>query len=568
MNTSRKSLLVVGTLILAIALLITRLSRPNAAPPAPTPEAADTTPAQTDGMNLQSPPPSPTPQFSMLHWRQGDGGSYQLQVAVRLSDSPDKLGQHGETRIGGKLCLVVLEANPQQIKLGAAMRDSFFLAGGERVGSMEELFNATGAILTLSPEGDLLSLAFQREIPAEDRDTLRLAYGGLQFTVRNLPIYQVDENLPGLAAKPFHATYQRLDVSRIRKTRSIPDEEEALLGNYHRIIDSDFSATVGNSFYLSELSGFEDSLIGFNGQTLSSRISISLRQIESIQMPSALSDLVANPASRSVFTELPSGTAGKSISQAMREQALAAKWGSAPFSQVLDPVEAAATGSMQDAIKPLHDYEEWLRVHAEDGPALVLETLQTMQANNALSGLLLHGLAQAGTPSSRDALASIMKQSEAFPPTVAIQTAVSAGGVTTPDEALRSALIPLLDSTVQDEAYRLSDSALFAYARLAKDDQSCLELLKKRVEPWLDSNASQGDTLKALGALSNAALDDARFVHRAAELTRATDSDTRLAATEYLAALPNSTVAASVMEELLSDPDERVRSVAEMARSK
>lgn len=504
----------------------------------------------------------------MLKWRPGEGATYQLQVSVRLSDSPDKLGQGSETQVGGKLRLVVLEANAQWIKLGAALRDSYFVAGGERVALMENLFNTTGAILTLSPEGDLTGLAFQRDLATEDRDSLRLAYGGLQFTVRNLPVYQVEESLPGLSAKPFHAAYQRLDTIHIRRHRSLPSDPDALPGSVHGIINSDFSATVGSSFYLSELMGFEDSVMVFNGQTLVSRIAISLKQIDDIDMPSLLSGMVANPAFRLTFTDSPSATPGKSASQTMREEALASKWKNAPFSQVLDPVETASTGSMQNAIKPLHDYEEWLRVHSDDGPSMVLDTLQTMQTNHAMSGLLIHGLAQAGTPSARDALTSILSQSDTYPPTVAIQTAVSAGGASAPDDSLRAALVPLMDSKVEDEAYRLSDSALFAFARLAKDDQPSLEVLRRRLEPWMEPGAPQDDTLKALGALGNAAFDDSRFIARASELAKSPDADTRLAATEYLATLPNSAAAASAIEEQLYDPDDRVRGAAEKFRSK
>src|SRR6185295_16313595 len=99
-----------------------------------------------------------------------------------------------------------------------------------------------------------------------------------------------------------------------------------------------------------------------------------------------------------------------------------------PFDQVLDPIQKLADGSMQDLAKPLKDFEEWLAVHPDEGPVKVLQSLQSLPTDQtSLSGLLVNGLADADTAPARQALASILGATDAFPPTTAIQAAVAVG---------------------------------------------------------------------------------------------------------------------------------------------
>jgi hypothetical protein len=62
----------------------------------------------------------------------------------------------------------------------------------EALGALKNFSILPPALLTLTPAGNLLALAFPRNIPAADRNILRLAYGW-EFVARNAPSYQENE---------------------------------------------------------------------------------------------------------------------------------------------------------------------------------------------------------------------------------------------------------------------------------------------------------------------------------------------------------------------------------------
>ena len=112
----------------------------------------------------------------------------------------------------------------------------------------------------------------------------------------------------------------------------------------------------------------------------------------------------------------------------------------------------------------------------------------------------------------------------------------------------------------------MSDTALFSFARIARDDLASQQYLVQRVAPWMEDNAVSEDTLKGLSALANAATDDPSVVERAASLAKSNDTGIRLAVVGYRGSLANSTTARATIEQFLSDPDPQVRQEAERLR--
>ena len=110
-----------------------------------------------------SAPLSTTPRFLKFIWQAGAAGSYQFEASTRLAGSPETLKEGEPTRLGGKLQFAVLKVNSQRVTIAVALRDSYYVSGGERVTRVEEMLNATPAVLTLTLEGKLLTLAFPRE---------------------------------------------------------------------------------------------------------------------------------------------------------------------------------------------------------------------------------------------------------------------------------------------------------------------------------------------------------------------------------------------------------------------
>jgi hypothetical protein len=131
----------------------------------------------------------------------------------------------------------------------------------------------------------------------------------------------------------------------------------------------------------------------------------------------------------------------------------------------------------------LAEIKEWLSAHPDDGPRAVLESLQGIQTNQwNLSALLLHGLVEADTVSSRQGVLSLLQNADSFPPPVAIQAVAASGDLgAKADPGLKQTLTRLMDSSISDGVFQISDTALFAFARIAREDAASQTLLLERI---------------------------------------------------------------------------------------
>jgi len=230
------------------------------------------------------------------------------------------------------------------------------------------------------------------------------------------------------------------------------------------------------------------------------------------------------------------------VLEAVRREALASRWTGVAFEQVRQSIAMLAEQPMQDAVKPLRDFKDWLNAHPEEGPGLVLQSLQGVGTNQwNLSGLLIKGLAESESMPGRQALVSILSYAGSFPPTVAIQAAEAAGDLgSMAGPAMKETLMRLIDSSVPNDPYRLSETALLAFARLARNDSESQAMLIQRVAPWLQANATPEDTVRALSVLRNGGVNDPDLVATALHLYESADENIRSAAEEYLGSLRTS----------------------------
>ena len=225
---------------------------------------------------------------------------------------------------------------------------------------------------------------------------------------------------------------------------------------------------------------------------------------------------------------------------------------------------------MQQLARPMQDLEDWLVVHPDDGPTKLLQSLQALPIDQTkVSGLLVQSLAEADTAQSREALGTILGAVGAFPPSTAIQAVVAAGdlGEKAPPP-LKEALARLLDSPLTDGSYRMTDTALFSFARMAREDAAAREHLLQRVTPWLEANAVPHQTAQALSALANAAVNEPGLVERAAGFARSPEAEIRLAVVDYLGSLPETAPGRNMLDQFLTDPDPRIQQEAERLSSR
>jgi len=526
-----------------IAILVGRLHRNvSTAAPAPEPEPVLAAPEPTTSPEPIIPETRSNP-YSTYVWNAGARGCWQFGVTLRIASSLESLPETAETRTGGRLQWVVLKADAQRVTIAAALMDTWFESAGRRNARLEEFFNGTPAILTLTPAGNLIDLALPPHLADEDRNLLRLVYGW-EFAARPLASYQEVEQTPDDTGSRFRAVYRRTNDRHINKTRLFQPASGTSSDAMQYVVSSQFRASVG-SLWVSEMSGWEDTVVALNDTIMAaSRVAVSLKQeTNSPPLTSSLAALLARPGNASGFTKLPEPTAGReSLSQALRRDVLIARWGTIPFEQVLNPIQSKADNTLQELAQPLKDFEEWLGAHPQEGPSHVLRALQTLSAEQGtLSGLLINSLAEADTPQAREAIATILGAPDAFSATTLLQATDAAGDFgekATP--ALKETVAGLMDSPISDGSYRLSDTALFSFARMAKDDGAARAYLLQRIDPWLQGNAAPVDTVKALGALANAVVEDDALVRRAAEYVGGANTDVRLAAMEYLRVLPGS----------------------------
>jgi hypothetical protein len=241
--------------------------------------------------------------------------------------------------------------------------------------------------------------------------------------------------------------------------------------------------------------------------------------------------ILQNPDGLKHFTPVADRGA-RSVMAELRRAELAARYAPMPVEEILAPLGTALT--MQEATMSLAELKNWLAVHQEDGPGQLLAALrqQTEPAHDIASGMVVHALAgiEHGTP-----LTDILTNSRAYAPAIANQAAVAAGGLgAVADPGLKDALFQAMRSDAQSDAFKLSDVALLAVARLAETDPSCRQVTLDAVQPWLEAAASPEQTAMALHACANALLDDPAVVSRARQLSKSEDPTISRAAEEFL----------------------------------
>jgi hypothetical protein len=481
--------------------------------------------------------------FATYQWQPGEQACWKFDLTLRLSKEPEKIAEAGALMLGGKLQMVILSTDSNRVTAAASLANPYYVSEGARVPLVEGLLRSTPAVLTLTPAGNLVSVEFPRNIPEEDRNILRMAYGW-EFVVRNAPAYQEDERIPTGASVPFRAAYRRPDANHIYKRRFAANASTNSEAASQKLVTSEFSGSVGR-LWVQEMTGWEDAMIYVDGSPFAmSRIAISFKpETNAPALPPILTELVSNTSSRSAFSSTadPAVKLTESVAQASHHEALVNRWSNVPFDEVQQSVQMVADGTMQEIAKPLQDLKDWLEVHPQDGPASVLQSLQTIETNNwNMSGLLVHGLAQADTATARQALMSVLQKSDSYLPTVAIQAAAAVGDLGAKADAnVKQTLAQLMDSRISDDSYQLSETALFAYARLAKDDTASQGVLVQKISPWLEKDSSPEDTVKAISALANAAVNQPEVIARVNSLANSGDESVREAAKEYLESLTN-----------------------------
>jgi len=206
---------------------------------------------------------------------------------------------------------------------------------------------------------------------------------------------------------------------------------------------------------------------------------------------------------------------------------------------IIQSLLAVAEDSSQDPAQALTDLKSWLSEHPTDGLQSMLQILQGTSTNQwNLSALLIRGLTEAGSATGDQALLSILSYANSFPPNVAVQATIAAGDLgVDADPLLKRTLLNLIDWPVHDSTYRLSETALFSFARVAGHDPDYFGFLVQRLNPLLEDNAAPRDTAKAFTLLAQAGLNAPDFVQRAAHFARSADADVRQAVEEYVTSL-------------------------------
>lgn len=501
--------------------------------------------------------------YRIYPWQVGESAAWTVTTSLRIGASPDAMTESSTTAVGGRLHFKVLEVTPREVLVAAAVTEGSYLRNGRAYPAFANLLERTPALIRFDPSGHILSIAFPNSIPSEDRQALRLMYGW-EFVARNEAHYEVEEVAAGGEPAVFRARYERQGASRIVKQRRLTASAATQEAAVQTLTASRFEGEVG-SCWVSSMEGAEDSTLYLNGTLLAStRVEVSMRRMDSDTLPESLVALAGNPALRRSFTERADPVADReieSVTQAMRREALAERWGRVPYAEVADAVAAVADGPMTGIVEPLQNLQEWLSVHGAAGAAQVLEALKGLKAGESadMSGLLIHALVGADTVETRRALSSMAAGVEAYPETVAIQAVVALGdlGDKAGDDALKS-LRELMPSTVRDDAHSMADAALFAYARLARGKVEASAALIEYVSPWLAADAAPDDQVKALAALANAEIADAEVVQRAAEMANGENADVRLAAAEFLQNRPGGDPTGTVAN-LAGDADQRIQ---------
>jgi hypothetical protein len=309
--------------------------------------------------------------FIGYQWRPGERACWDLGVSVRFTQQPEKIAESPQTFVGGKLHLVVLNADSNRVSLAGNLAQASYSLEGRRIARVEQFLESTPVILNLSPAGNLLSLDCSPNIAAEDRQLLRLLYGW-EFVARNAAHYQEEEIASADGALHFRSNYRRAGGDQIQKSRSPAPGQSEQSGQSLKVLASSFSATVGH-VWVSEMFGWEDTLMYMDGSLFAmGRLAVSLKPITNVPpLPVVLNGLVANPVSLSALTSTPnrSATSVESVSRAVQREATTERWRNVAYEGVSLPLQMVADRSMNEIMQPLRDLQDWLVAHPEDGPA-------------------------------------------------------------------------------------------------------------------------------------------------------------------------------------------------------
>lgn len=538
MNSKLRALLVPAILLVsALAPLLTRIHRPGRAQWVSEPQTRAAMSPQNAGLDSAAALREESAEGG-YHWQAGDHAAWRLDMSLREASDPAKINQSAETRFGGQLHWVVLGVS-NRVTVAACLSGAYCFAAGIHAGDKAQLLETTPALLTLDPAGKLMDLSFPGGIERGSRNFLRLVYGW-EWVLRHEPFYQEQERGSEAEENPMVARYRRGEDGQLSKTRSAAGGSVAGAFAHPRVFSSQFAATVGR-LWLAEMSGWEDTMIRLDGPEVGiSRVAISLHaETNAAPLPVLLSSLLADPAACLAFGGNFQPSKYKGVLEATQSKPLSNRWAGAPLDQVLESLKSAAETTLPEATQTLQDLKDWLAANPAAGPEAMLLALQTIQTNQwDLAGSLVYALTQADGIPAGEAVVSVLQNVESYPPSVVLQAAQGAGSLdATLHPALKEALLRLLDSSVSDGVSRLSDMALLAFARMAKEDAVSQALVVQRVIPWLQPSASPEETVKGLNALAKAAINQPEIAALAAQLAQAPDENIRVAAGDYLESL-------------------------------
>src|SRR2546427_383087 len=71
-------------------------------------------------------------EFPIYHWPTAARACWQFGISLRQANAPEKINECPETRVGGKLHLVVLSADAGQVILAGALTNAYYVAENQR----------------------------------------------------------------------------------------------------------------------------------------------------------------------------------------------------------------------------------------------------------------------------------------------------------------------------------------------------------------------------------------------------------------------------------------------------
>lgn len=488
-------------------------------------------------------------------WLAGDFSNYQLESA-HVIGNPSKSetldADKGGLVFRGTYSVGVLAVDGDKVLLAAAMSGSKVRRNGQSCPQLEQLLDETPALITVSGNGAIQSIAFPAEVPADDRRILRSIYG-LEFQMRSGTEAWATVERSTKTGNTFDCSYtieKDGSVSKVRSASSSGNRPAAVLK------ESLFTARVGrcwlDSLHGREVSTHSSKEIG----DIESQMSVSLHRVPSSARSETISDLMNHPPQPGEFTLEPSAAATRSsATEQMKLAILQEKHRAARYETSFGKLAAAIeSGDKARSVDAMHELRDVL-IAKPDFAKHVVENLKA-GVSPELSAMLVHALETANTTESQSALASILKNSSDYSPDVLAQAIIAAGGLgTIKDPSIIEALDRIQSEFVgnQDE-YPLGDAALFSLSRLAGHNPELRESLFAALKPMLAGN-DDASRCTALLALTNTGASNPELIGLAENLLASPEANTRAAALAYFEALGNpSPSQIEAATQLLKDP--------------